>query len=1182
MSLPNRISDLITGRSRSVIIVLLLATVVVGAGMPMVDDDSSLDQFETDSDEAVALEDIDDRFGDDDNTTSVQLIARGDNVITQESLISSLEFQQEIHANESINATLVEDDPITGVENIVAITAISEDRIEDLEERGEELEEREEELQAWADDLEERGDLLERRGDRLEERGSDLSDRGDALEEDQAELEARTGTLQTALNETTELQGQYLEAEAEGDEEEQEALDAEIEETIATAIEDADLDDEQAATFTVAAEDLRTLVGLEAAYERVPEITDDPEAQGILVETLTETRQLEEAGEPDEAFETLWEERGAEAGLTEQQQAEFEAIAEDVRDGQSELQQVESMELEAAFEEAFELGTMGVFAEEFAELEERGEQLESDGETLEETGDRLEEDADELEQEQEELEDAFEELEEDAEALEEDQEDLEDGIDPSLEEQIEKLEELDDEAFEDVLTETLSEEDGEDAPALGFMPTDYDPGATEADARMTMIHQQSDVGDMEMGGESDPALDSQLDLRELADQNDQEYMVFGAGIITDEIDRSMGDSFAIVGPLALLFVVVALTIAYRDPLDIILGVGGILAVLVWTFGFMGWAGIAFNQMMIAVPVLLIGLSIDYAIHVFMRHREQRETEGVTSTVRGSMTIALAGVGVALIWVTATTAIGFLANLVSPIPPIQEFGIASSVGILSTLIIFGGLIPALKVEIDTFLESRGWGRRKRAFGTGGGRFSSVLTAGSTAARRIPIVIIVATVLLTAGGLYGASQVDTSFEEEDFLADSPPEWAQNLPGGMAPGEYRAADDLEFVNENFQREDSQTQILIEGDITHDDTLHRLSDAQDEAAEGDVVYTLPNGDADVEGPLTVMEETAAENESFNESFTAADTNDDDIPDQDLEALYDELFEADEDRASAVVHRTEDGDYESARMIIGIRGDAGFDATTDEIREIAGTIDASGTGDQRNLDAGEGELNAIATGDPIVNYIVEQDLLDTVLQSLMITLVAVFAFLTVAYWLTGNGAALGAVTLLPVAFAVSWILGTMYLLGIPFNVMTGMITSLTIGLGIAYSIHISARYTLELERQGNAWSAMQTTVTGTGGALLGSAATTVGGFGTLVFAILPALQQFGFITGLTIIYSFLASVVVLPTLLILWTRYFGPDVSFDTAGTTTPAATASDGGQTTETEMRADDTTDESRGNDE
>jgi predicted RND superfamily exporter protein len=70
----------------------------------------------------------------------------------------------------------------------------------------------------------------------------------------------------------------------------------------------------------------------------------------------------------------------------------------------------------------------------------------------------------------------------------------------------------------------------------------------------------------------------------------------------------------------------------------------------------------------------------------------------------------------------------------------------------------------------------------------------------------------------------------------------------------------------------------------------------------------------------------------------------------------------------------------------------------------------------------------------------------------------------------------------------------------------------------------------------------MRTAVTGTGGALLGSAATTVGGFGVLAFAILPPLQQFGIITGITIIYAFLASVLVLPSLLVVWTRYVGLD----------------------------------------
>ncbi|WP_086888543.1 efflux RND transporter permease subunit [Natrarchaeobaculum aegyptiacum] len=1140
MSLPERIAAVVTGYSKTVLVVLLLVTALLGAGAGLVDDDTSLDQFESESPEAQAAEDIEERFAaeDGEDTTTVQLIYRGDvtddNVLSQEALVSSLEFQQDLRDDASVNATLVEDDPITGVENIVAMTAITQQEVAELEERGEELEER-------GEDLEERGEELEERGEELERAGQELAER-------EAELEARSETLGAGIDEVRELQREYEELAAVTDEDDPEyqqavaELEAETDAVLEETVEMADLDDEQAAEYGELAQQAQAIeTGLFEIEQTAPDPTAVPEYEGL-----------------QEDLEDLY--LGA---------------------------------------------TMGVLETEYEGLEEDGEQLEAEQEALEEDGEQLEDEQEELEEASAELEAEFEQLEE--------EDDDDDG--PPLDEQIETLADLDDEEFEDALEATLEPDDAEEAPGLAFMPAEYEPGELEADARMTALTQE--LGDAELeAGEADEVLEAQLDVRSLAGDHDHEYVVFGIGIITDEIDRSMTDSLAIVGPLALAFVIAALLIAYRDPLDILLGVVGIVLVLVWTFGFMGWVDIAFNQMMVAVPVLLIGLSIDYAIHVFMRHREQREVlrtseriardagrpsdhasgpevreqtgsettrerrealrvsdrspeepDDSVETVRGSMTIALAGVGVALVWVTATTAIGFLANLVSPIAPIQEFAIVSAVGIVSALLVFGALVPAAKVELDSLLERFGLDRHKRAFGTGGGRFSDVLSVGSVAARRIPLVLIIAVLLLTAGGVYGATQVDTSFDEEDFLAESPPEWTQQL-GPLAPGDYQAAADLEYVNENFQREDMQAQLLVEGAVATPEALERLDAAQEEASESPVVFTGADDEADVDGPLALMAETAAQNESFNESFIAADTTGDGVPDEDIDDLYDELFEIDATAASQVLDRTGDGEYQAARMGVAIDGDAAASDVTSEMRAIAAGIDDEGVGDDREVDdEGVGVipddgLQAIATGDPLVNYVVEQDLFETVIQSLLVTLVAVFVFLSLAYRLTGNSATLGAVTLLPVAFAVSWILGTMYLLGMPFNVLTGMITSLTIGLGVAYSIHVSARYTLELDRTGNVWDAMRTTVTGTGGALLGSAATTVGGFGTLAFAILPALRQFGIITGLTITYAFLASVVVLPTLLVLWTRYFGPDVSFDLEPSAHSTPAASDGGR--------------------
>ncbi|WP_436930518.1 MMPL family transporter [Halosimplex halobium] len=731
-------------------------------------------------------------------------------------------------------------------------------------------------------------------------------------------------------------------------------------------------------------------------------------------------------------------------------------------------------------------------------------------------------------------------LQERAAALQEDRDALreraENGSTPPLAEQIDQLASMNASAVEGTVERVLSE--GSGSRAFALMPTSYDPGSTSASATVVVVTQTTE-SEVAQGSASERIQDSQTAIQDLAHgELSADAMVFGAGIIADETNRSMQDSLTVVGPFALLFVLVVLTVAYRDPLDILLGVFGLALTLLVTFGYMGWMGVAFNQLFVAIPVLLIGLSIDYAIHVFMRHREERGTEGDSggpAAVAGSMRTALAGVGTALVLVTATTVIGFLSNLTSPVGPIREFGVVSAVGIVGALVVFGALIPAIKVELDAFLEGRGVDRRKRAFGTGGGAFGRLLGVGATAADRAPWAVILLTLLISAGGAYGATGVDTAFQQKDFIAEEPPEWMDELPAAMQPGEYTMRATFEYVNENFLREDATAEFLFEGDVATADALQRVDRAGDLAAEKGVTVELSNGEADVRSPLTVMESVAATNETFNATLAASDTDGDGVPDRNVAGVYDALYDAAPDQARQYIER-DGGEYAALRLTASLRGGAAGSAVTTQMDAVESAV------------AG-GDVTVTATGRPIVNEIVQSDLLSTVVESLVITLVVSFVFLMVVYRVAEGSATLGLVTLLPVVFNVSWILGTMYLLDIPFNVLTGMITSLTIGLGVAYSIHLSERFSLELDRQGSASEAMHTAVTGTGGALLGSAATTVGGFGVLVFAILPPLQQFGFITGLTIVYAFLASVFVLPSLLAVWSRHLGPAGAFDPDG---------------------------------
>jgi len=110
-----------------------------------------------------------------------------------------------------------------------------------------------------------------------------------------------------------------------------------------------------------------------------------------------------------------------------------------------------------------------------------------------------------------------------------------------------------------------------------------------------------------------------------------------------------------------------------------------------------------------------------------------------------------------------------------------------------------------------------------------------------------------------------------------------------------------------------------------------------------------------------------------------------------------------------------------------------------------------------------------------------------------------------------------------------------MFFIGLDLNIMTVMITSITIGLGVTYAIHAVQRFRLIADTTGDIDKAVSSTVSHTGGAILASAATTVAGFGILMLAPITPQQQFGLLASITIMYSLLTTIIILHPLLKLW-----------------------------------------------
>ncbi len=127
-------------------------------------------------------------------------------------------------------------------------------------------------------------------------------------------------------------------------------------------------------------------------------------------------------------------------------------------------------------------------------------------------------------------------------------------------------------------------------------------------------------------------------------------------------------------------------------------------------------------------------------------------------------------------------------------------------------------------------------------------------------------------------------------------------------------------------------------------------------------------------------------------------------------------------------------------------------------------------------------------------------------------------------------------VTVIPILLVVAWLYGIMFLAGFALNFVTAMIGAISIGVGIDYSIHMTQRFREELGRNTNRLDAMRRAARGTGVALVASAASSVVGFAIMGFAPMPMFASYGQLTALMIFFALLASLVVLPCLLMVVT----------------------------------------------
>ncbi len=118
---------------------------------------------------------------------------------------------------------------------------------------------------------------------------------------------------------------------------------------------------------------------------------------------------------------------------------------------------------------------------------------------------------------------------------------------------------------------------------------------------------------------------------------------------------------------------------------------------------------------------------------------------------------------------------------------------------------------------------------------------------------------------------------------------------------------------------------------------------------------------------------------------------------------------------------------------------------------------------------------------------------------------------------------------LLVIFSVVIWSLGTLDILGYKITILTGLIPTIIVVIGIPNSIYLLNKYHQEFELHGNKMKAISTITRKIGIVTLITNFTTAVGFLVLAITDIKLLREFGIVAGINIFATFIVSIILIP-----------------------------------------------------
>ncbi len=547
----------------------------------------------------------------------------------------------------------------------------------------------------------------------------------------------------------------------------------------------------------------------------------------------------------------------------------------------------------------------------------------------------------------------------------------------------------------------------------------------------------------------------------------------GMPMMVTAISELISDDLIKLLPLAFLVIAIILFFSFRSLRGVILPLLSAAIAIIWTLGIMVLSGYKMTMVTNNIPILLLAVGSAYTIHVINKINQVKESDP-----RKAITIALSYIFIPVTLAAITTIIGFISFVFGAyLSMIKDFGIFTAVGTFLSALLALFFAPAVIYAFSLKkrkTEKESATLRKSLLST-----YLLLPLKNLLFKHPKYTLTTWTVLIiiSAAAIF---LIKRSVDAKDYFKLDNPAWQAE----------------EIMLEKFGGS-KPIFISFKGDIHNPEVLKTMLKTEKKLKENPHIFTTQS----------IADLIVEMNDALGEGRRIPDER------EKIEQMW-FLLEGNDILKQMVSEDLDEG------LIISKFASADIKEKEKFKREMELFIQENSSQD----------YEITYTGMPFIEMKMDQSLLTSQIRSLLIAILAMIIIVGVIL----RSFPTGFYATAPIIAAIMVLFGVMGISGIPLNIVTVLVASIALGIGIDYSIHVISHFNHSIRNGKTLDEALEDTIMISGKSIFINVISVSAGFSVLIFSEMVPLQYFGILMALSMVGSGLAALTLLPVILIL------------------------------------------------